>query len=112
MNNGKGEGQRCSRAQCECDRELSLQLAEMEIAWSPMFQSGKYGLFDRPSTCAVQERAAVENEVIEPRCCGYYPKVMFQENIYSHILMTTKHVFINIENIFIIEMKLLNYFYT
>ena len=48
MNNGKGEGQRCSRAQCECDRELSLQLAEMEIAWNPMFQSGKYGLFDRP----------------------------------------------------------------
>lgn len=72
--NGKGESSRCSRAQCECDKDLAHRLAEMEIAWNPMYQGGKYGLFDRASTCAAQERSAVESEVIEPKCCGYYPK--------------------------------------
>lgn len=74
-NNGRGEGSRCSRAQCECDKQLALQLAEMEITWNPTYQAGKYGLFDRHTTCAAsEERSQVENHAIDVKCCGYYPK--------------------------------------
>jgi len=57
---------------------LALNLAEMEIAWNPMFQSGRFGMgvdFDRVGTCQVAERMAVEHDAIEVKCCGYYPQV-------------------------------------
>lgn len=72
--NGKGEASQCSRAQCECDKQLAIELAEMEIAWNPMNQGSKYGMFERQTQCAAQERAAIETDTIEPKCCGYYPK--------------------------------------
>lgn len=73
--NGRGDASKCSRAQCECDKELAIRLAEMEIAWNPNYQGSKYGMFDRQQSCkGALERSAIENEAIEPRCCGFYPE--------------------------------------
>lgn len=64
----------CGAAQCECDRQLAFQLAEMEITWNPNNQGNKYGMFDRASQCNVQERSATINHDIETKCCGHYPE--------------------------------------